>query len=69
MLEKYQREVSRYLSARKLINLGEAFIGRNDSGDKERARETYQLSLDMFTEMGVPVYVRVIEERLMGLWD
>ena len=49
--------------ARKLIDLGDALIGRNEPGDLERARETYQQSLDMFTEMGAPGYIRVIEER------
>ena len=33
-------------------------------GDLERARQTYQQSLDMFTEMGAPGYIKVLEERL-----
>ena len=41
-----------------------AASGRNDL---ERARETYQQSLDMFTEMGAPGYVKVLEERLGDL--
>jgi tetratricopeptide (TPR) repeat protein len=53
--------------ARKLIDLGDALIGRNEPGDRERARETYQQSLDMFTEMGAPGYIQVLEERLKEL--
>ena len=50
--------------ARKLIDLGDALIGRNDSGDCERAQEIYQQSLEMFTEMGAPGYIKVVEDRL-----
>jgi tetratricopeptide (TPR) repeat protein len=53
--------------ARKLIDLGDALVGRNEPGDLERARETYQQSLDMFTEMGAPGYIKVLEERLGDL--
>ena len=44
-----------------------ALVGRNEPGDLERARETYQQSLDMFTEMGAPGYIKVLEERLGDL--
>ncbi|MGW8226808.1 MAG: AAA family ATPase, partial [Anaerolineales bacterium] len=37
--------------ARKLIDLGDIYVSRNNPGDLERARQTYQQSLDMFTEM------------------
>jgi hypothetical protein len=53
--------------AYKLIDLGDALVGRNEPGDLELARETYQHSLDMFTEMGAPGYVRVLEERLADI--
>ena len=53
--------------ARRLIDLGDALIGRNEPGDLERARETYQQSLDMFTGMGAPGYIKVLEERLAGI--
>jgi hypothetical protein len=33
----------------------------------ERNRETYQQSLDLFTEMGAPGYIKVLEERLGNL--
>jgi tetratricopeptide (TPR) repeat protein len=49
--------------ARKLIDLGDAYINRDESGDLEMARDTYQQSLDMFTEMGAPGYIKVLEER------
>jgi len=54
----------RWMWARRLIDLGDALIGRNEVGDLERARETYQQSLNMFTEMGAPAYIKVLEERL-----
>jgi tetratricopeptide (TPR) repeat protein len=50
--------------ARRLIDLGDALVGRNEPGDLELARETYEQSLDMFTEMGAPGYIKVLEERL-----
>jgi len=53
--------------ARKMIDLGDALVGRDEPGDLERARETYQQSLDMFTEMGAPGYIKVLEERLGNL--
>jgi len=53
--------------ARKLIDLGDALIGRNEPGDLERAQEIYQQSLDMFTEMGASGYIKVLEDRLRDL--
>ena len=53
--------------ARRLIDYGDALAGRNEPGDLERARETYHQSLDMFTEMGAPGYIKVLEERLENL--
>ena len=53
--------------ARKLIDLGDVLARRNEPGDLEKARETYQQSLDMFTEMGAPGYIKVLEERLVNL--
>ena len=45
---------------------GDTLAGRNEPGELDRARETYQQSLDMFAEMGAPGYIKVLEERL---WD
>jgi len=47
-----------------LIDLGDALIGRKEPGDLDRARQTYQESLEVFTEMGAPGYIRVLEKRL-----
>jgi hypothetical protein len=44
-----------------------ALVGRNEPGDLDRARETYQQSLDMFTEMGALGYIKVLEDRLGDL--
>jgi hypothetical protein len=32
----------------------------------EKTQETFQKSLEMFTEMGAPGYIKVLEERLGG---
>jgi hypothetical protein len=50
--------------ARQLIDLGDAYRYRNEPGDQDCARVTYQQTLDMYTEMGAPGYIRVLEERL-----
>jgi hypothetical protein len=50
-----------------LIDLGDSYVDRNGPGDLERARETYQQSLDKFTEMGAPGNIKVLEERLANL--
>jgi hypothetical protein len=50
-LKVFQNSGHRWLLARKLVDLGEALVGRNEPGDLERAREAYQQSLDMITEM------------------
>jgi len=53
--------------ARRLIDLGDSLVGRSEPSDLERAREIYQQSLEMFTEMGAPGYIKVLEERLREL--
>jgi tetratricopeptide (TPR) repeat protein len=53
--------------ARRLIDLGDALLGRHAPGDLEQARQTYQQSLDMFTEMAAPGYIKVLEDRLGNL--
>jgi tetratricopeptide (TPR) repeat protein len=52
------------IEARSLIDLADALRKRNEPGDRKRARETYQQSLKMLTEMGAPGYIKVLEERL-----
>jgi tetratricopeptide (TPR) repeat protein len=66
-IEIYNNCHHRWGWARKLIDLGDAFVGRNEPGDLERAREAYQQSLDMYTKMGAPGYIKVLEERLGDL--
>jgi class 3 adenylate cyclase/tetratricopeptide (TPR) repeat protein len=66
-IDTYQSGGYRWDWARRLIDLGDALVGRSEPGDLERARETYQQSLDVFTEMGAPGYIKVLEERLVDL--
>jgi hypothetical protein len=63
----FQDSGHRWGYARRLIDLGDALVGRDEAGDLERARQVYQQSLDMFTDMGAPGYVQVLEERLGNL--
>jgi class 3 adenylate cyclase/tetratricopeptide (TPR) repeat protein len=63
-IDIYKNCSHRWGWARRLIDLGDALVGRDEPGDLELARETYQQSLDMFTEMGAPGYIKVLEERL-----
>lgn len=53
--------------ASQLIDLGDAYRYRNEPGDLDRARETYQQSLDMYIEMGAPGYLKVLKECLVDL--
>jgi hypothetical protein len=53
--------------ARQLIDLGDAYRNRNEPGDLDRARETYQQFLDMYIEMGAPRYIKVLKECLVDL--
>jgi tetratricopeptide (TPR) repeat protein len=58
-----------WLQARGLIDLADALRQRRGPDDLERARHAYQKSLDMFTKMGAPGYVRVLKERLKTSWS
>jgi hypothetical protein len=53
--------------ARRLIDLGDALVSRSEPGDRERAMQAYQQSLELFAEMGAPRYIDVLNERLAGL--
>ena len=66
-IEAYKYCGHRWGWARRLIDFGDALIGRNEPSDLDRARQNYQQSLDMFTEMGAPGYIKVLEERLTNL--
>ncbi len=50
--------------ARQLIDLGDCLVGRALPGDREQAQGVYQQALEMFTEMGAPGYIQVLEKRL-----
>jgi tetratricopeptide (TPR) repeat protein len=67
LIEICQRTGHRWEWARRLIDLGDALIQRNEPGDHEQARQHLQQSLEMFTEMGADGYVNVIQERLQVL--
>ena len=54
--------------ARKLIDQGDAYVSRSKPGDQEMAQETFQQSLDMFTEMCAPGYFKVLEEQLRNMY-
>jgi hypothetical protein len=62
----------RWGHARFLLEWGDVCQARNAAGDLEHARELYQQSLDMFSEMGADGYVRVVSERIDAIdkdWD
>jgi tetratricopeptide (TPR) repeat protein len=63
-IEVYKNCGHRWRFARKLIDLGDVLAARDNPGNLDEAREIYQQSLDMFTEMGAPGYIKVLEERL-----
>ena len=69
LVEICERSEHRWDWARRLIDLGDAYLGRNEPGDLEKVREIYQQSLDMFIEMGAPGYIKVLEERLGSIGD
>jgi tetratricopeptide (TPR) repeat protein len=64
LIDRFRHIGNRWVVARNLINLGDALLGRDAPGDREQAQEAYQQSLEMFTEMGAPGYIQVLEERL-----
>ncbi len=53
--------------ARQLIDLGDSLLGRDLPGDREQAERVYRQSLELFTEMGAPGYIQVLEQRLGGI--
>ena len=67
LIDIYQAGGYRWNWARRLIDLGDALVGRDLPGDREQAEQAYRQSLEMFTEMGAPGYIQVLEERLGGM--
>jgi predicted ATPase/class 3 adenylate cyclase len=64
IIEYTQQYGYRWQLARQLINLGDVLQGRDETGDREKAKEAFSQSLEMFKEMGASGYIRVLEERL-----
>jgi tetratricopeptide (TPR) repeat protein len=64
LIDNFQAGGYRWYWARQLIDRGDALLKRDGPGDREAAEQAYRQSLEMFTEMGAPGYVRVLEERL-----
>jgi len=67
LINIYQAGGYRWLWARQLIDLGDALVGRDLPGDRDKAEQVYRQSLEMFTEMGALGYIQVLEERLGGM--
>jgi len=64
LVNRWENSGACWYQARYRITLGDALCGRNQSGDREQAEVVYRQSLEMFTEMGAPGYIKVLEERL-----
>ncbi|MFU8772768.1 MAG: ATP-binding protein, partial [Anaerolineales bacterium] len=54
----------RWEQARSLLEWGDVCAARAAAGDLDKARELYQQSLDMFSEMGAHGYVNVLTKRI-----
>lgn len=67
LLKLMQSAGNRWYWARRLIDLGDIYSQREQPGDLERARATYQQSLDMFSEMEATGYIAVLHRRLQAL--
>jgi len=67
LIEICERSGHRWEWARRLIDLADALIQREEPGDQEQVRQHLRQSLDMFTEMGASGYMSVIQERLRAL--
>jgi hypothetical protein len=66
-IDTCQADGDRFAWAWNLIPLGDSLVGRDLPGDRERAEQAYRQSLEMFTEMGAPGYIQVLEQRLGGM--
>jgi class 3 adenylate cyclase/tetratricopeptide (TPR) repeat protein len=67
LIEICQRTGHRWELARRLIDLADALAQRAEPGDQKIARQHLRQSLDLFTQMGAPGYVKVVQERLQAL--
>jgi tetratricopeptide (TPR) repeat protein len=64
LIDIYQAAEYRMEWARWLIDLGDVLLKRDGPGDREKAREAFLQSLEIFTELEAPGYIQVLEERL-----
>ena len=67
LIDIYQAGGYRRSWARQLIDLGDVLMSRGLPSDREQADQVYRKSLEMFTAMGAPGYIQVLEERLGGM--
>ncbi len=63
-IDMCQADGDRFAWAWNLIPLADALMGRDLPGDLERAQQAYRQSHEMFSEMGAPGYIQVLEQRL-----
>ena len=67
LVEIQARTSQRWEWARMLLSLADVHTGRGEPSDFTRAQSLYSLALDLFTKIGAPAYVKIIEERLASL--
>jgi class 3 adenylate cyclase/tetratricopeptide (TPR) repeat protein len=53
--------------ARTLLEWGDVYVARGAAGDVDKAREQYNQSLELFTQMGANGFIRLVQERLDNL--
>jgi len=66
-MDKLRKSGNHWYQARYSIGLGDVLRGRDKPGDRERAHQSYQRALDIFTEMGADGYVQALHKRLESL--
>lgn len=58
-IDYHVRTQERWSEARSMLDLGEAYLKRNETGDREKARDIFLRAADMFAEMGAKVYADI----------
>jgi len=67
LVDRFEGSGATWYQARYRIYVGDALRGRDDPGDRERARQVYREALDIFTKMGADGYSQALQERLETL--
>ncbi|HSF81375.1 MAG TPA: SpoIIE family protein phosphatase [Anaerolineales bacterium] len=67
LVEIQARTGQRWEWARGLLNLADVHTARGEPADLTRAQSLYSLALDLFTKIGAPGYIKIIEKRLLSL--